>query len=71
MREGVECARCLVGRVEVEGVVQERRGDAEELSGDEEGCDMVSGRKQREDIGSGAGRDDGEGEYAREEFFWK
>lgn len=73
MCEGVEGARGLVGRAEVEGVVEERRSDAEELCGDEEGCNMVSGRKRREDVGSGAGRwrSEREGEYACDEFFWE
>jgi hypothetical protein len=67
--EGVEGARGLVGRVEVEGVVEERRCNAEELSGDEKGCDAVGGR--REDIGRGARRRKRERKYAREEFFWE
>lgn len=33
--KGVEGTRGLVGRVEVEGVVEKRKGNAEELSGDE------------------------------------
>lgn len=62
--EGVEGVPGLVRRVEVKGVVEERRSDAEELSGDEEGCDTGS---DREDSGSGAGRrKEGEGEYTRE-----
>ena len=68
--EGVEGARGLVGRVEVEGVVEKRRSNAEELSGDEKGGDAVSGRR-REDMGSGARRSERERKYAREEFFWE
>ena len=69
--EGVEGARGLVGRVEVEGVVEERSSDAKELSADEKGCNAVSGRLRRsEDIGS-EGRSERESEYAHEEFFWE
>ena len=59
--EGVEGAGGLERRGEVEGVVEEGRGDAEELAGDEEGCDA----------GAGAVGGEGEGKDAREELFRK
>lgn len=64
--EGDEGAAGLERRAEVEGMVEKWRSDAKELSGDEEGCDAFSGQ---EEICSGAGGSEREGEYTDEEFF--
>lgn len=61
--KGVDGAGSLVWGVEVEGVVEERGGDAEELTGDEKGGDGG------EEIG--VRWNESESEYAGEEFFWK
>lgn len=66
--KGVEDAGCLVVGVEVEGVVEERGNDAEELSGDEKRCGAVSGR---EEIGSGGVGRESESKYAHKELFWE